>query len=175
MHVFSFWTPLVTCVCFSVSSTSTLQRCRGTQFCPTCLYLPLIPPQCCSSECFLGDQKYQLHCTVFLFLVNQNQRMVYTSLNVAIKSEVHKWEASFSNTVTRRLRNGENDSVIKSNDCSSRGQGFKSQQPHGGSQLSLIPDSSPRNPIISSSLRTHTRTHTHTIHSQICRQNTHKH
>lgn len=108
-----------------------------------------------------------LHCISFPCQPKSKDTSLDTSLNVAIKSEVHKWEASFSNTVTRWLRNGENDSVIKSNDCSSRGRGFKSQQPHGSSQLSTMPV--PGNPTSSSGLRTRTCM----VHRHTCRLNTH--
>jgi hypothetical protein len=48
------------------------------------------------------------------------------------------WEAETGNIARTCLKGWRDGSVVKSNDCSSRGPIFKSQPPYGGSQPSVM-------------------------------------
>ena len=73
-------------------------------------------------------------------LQNQNEVKQKISLDELLE---YKWQTSLC-YILKYLARNENDllgwrdgSVVKSTDCSSEGPEFKSQQPHGGSQLSV--------------------------------------
>jgi hypothetical protein len=50
----------------------------------------------------------------------------------------HKSVWRFLRTKSRNIRGWRDGSVVKSTDCYSMGSEFKSQQPHGGSQPSVM-------------------------------------
>lgn len=151
--------PLSSAFASQLAVLLTLQRCKGTWFCP--FYLSLSASY--STSVFLikisfWGNRVANYTTLYFFSFSTKMKGWYISLNVAIKSEVHKWEASFSNTVTCWIRNGENASAIKNIDCSSRGWGFDSQHPHVGSELPLIPVQGIQWSLLSSTCTKHTHT-----------------
>ena len=69
------------------------------------------------------------------------------------QSELHE-------TLSQKEQTWEDGSVVKNIGCSSRGPGFSSQHPHGGSQLSITPVPGICHPLVASMGTRHKVVHT---------------